>query len=60
MKSQRENSIHHNKIERGKHHMTNYINKARDTSRSCQLKNTREREREREIKHIATGIDPQP
>ena len=39
---------------------SNYINKAHDTSRSCQIKNTREREREREIKHIATGTYPQP
>jgi hypothetical protein len=35
---------------------SNYINKARDTSRSWHLKNTRERE----IKHIATGTKPQP
>ena len=35
---------------------SNYNSKARDTSRSCQIKNTRERE----IKHIATGTYPQP
>jgi len=35
---------------------SDYINKARDTSRSWHLKNTRERE----IKHIATGTNPQP
>ena len=48
MKYQRENSIHHNKIERQNTIWSNYINKARDTSRSWHLKNTRERERERE------------
>ena len=37
-----------------------YNSKARDTSRSYHLKNTREREREREIKHIAMGTYPQP
>ena len=37
---------------------SNCINKARDTSRSCHPKNTGERERE--IKHIATGTNPQP
>ena len=35
---------------------SNYNSKARDTSRSYHLKNTRERE----IKHIATGTYPQP
>jgi hypothetical protein len=35
---------------------SNYNNKARGTSRSCQIKNTREGE----IKHIATGTYPQP
>ena len=32
---------------------SNYNSKARDASRSCEVENTRERERE--IKHIATG-----
>ena len=35
---------------------SNYNSKARGTSRSCQIKNTRERE----IKHIATGTYLQP
>ena len=37
---------------------SNYNSKDHGTSRSCQIKNTRERERE--FKHIATGTYPQP
>ena len=37
---------------------SNNNSKDRDTSRSCHRENTRERERE--IKHIATGTYPQP
>ena len=37
---------------------SDYINKARDTSRSWHIKNTRERERE--IKDIAASTNPQP
>ena len=45
-------SIHHNKDREGRNTIwSNYINKARDTSRSCQIKNTRERERERDQTH---------
>jgi hypothetical protein len=57
--SKGKDSIHHNKDREGRNTIwSNYINKARDTSRSCQIKNTRERERE--IKHIASGTNPQP
>ena len=39
-------SIHHNKDREGRNTIwSNYINKARDTSRSCQIKNMRERDK---------------
>ena len=45
------------RLERGRNIIgSKYNSKARDTSRSYHLKNTRERE----IKHIATGTYPQP
>ena len=53
-KSQRENSNHYDKIERGNTIWSNYTNKARDTSRSCQIKKMRETK----IKHIAPGTNP--
>ena len=56
-KSQRENSIHHNKIEREKRHM---IQLYWQSLRYIKIVSSQEHEREREIKHIATGTNPQP
>ena len=53
-KSQRKNSIH-NKIERGKHHMIQLYQQ-----RPWYIKIVTSQEHEREIKHIATGTNPQP
>ena len=53
------NSIHYKREEGGRNIIgSKYNSKGRDTSRLYHLKNTRERERE--IKHIATGTYPQP
>ena len=57
--SKGKDSIHHNKCREGRNNIWSiYINKAHDTSRSWHLKIMREREKE--IKHIATGTNPQP
>ena len=53
-----QDSIHHNKIERGKiHHM---IQLYQQSSRYIKIMPNQEHERERDIKHIATSTYPQP